>query len=206
MTDPVEAPAGMEGIEPDPVLVTYVASLEAVLRDVRGMVGKLNEAQLNWRPMDARWSIAECIAHLTASGNAYEGPIARAIDRGFAKRMYGGRDFYPGTIGRWMIAQMEPPPRRRMQAPKRIVPQHVESAPQLLANFEKMQATLIEQVKMTAGLDLSRIKLGSPIVPIVRLPLGTWFAFLIAHERRHVWQARQVLQELRFPASGAGAR
>jgi hypothetical protein len=69
-----------------------------------------------------------------------------------------------------------------------------------------MQLTLIEQVRMTAGLDLSRIKLGSPIVPIVRLPLGTWFAFIIAHERRHVWQARQVRQELRFPGPGASAR
>jgi len=29
------------------------------------------------------------------------------------------------------------------------------------------------------------------------LPLGAEFAFLLAHDRRHVWQARQVRDGLR---------
>jgi hypothetical protein len=62
-----------------------------------------------------------------------------------------------------------------------------------------MHAGLIDRVRRSSGLDLGRIKFRSPLIPLLRLSLGTWFQFLLAHERRHLWQARQVRQELRFP-------
>ena len=187
------------GLEPDPVLDEYVKGFEAVGRDLTELIRGLNDAQLNWRPSDGHWSIAECIAHITAAGNLYLEPIDAAIHRGFDRAMLGGRDFYPGRFDRWFIAQMEPPPRRKMKSPKKIAPQGVENGAQLAADLESMHLAMIDLVRKATGLDLNRVKLRSVIIPLFRLPLGTWFAFLLAHERRHLWQARQVRQELRFP-------
>jgi len=36
-------------------------------------------------------------------------------------------------------------------------------------------------------------------VKSLKLGLGPCFAFLIAHERRHLWQAWQVRKDERFP-------
>lgn len=191
--------APVVGIEADPALDEYVRGFETVGRDVTALMRGLTDAQLNWRPSDGRWSIAECIAHLTATGNVYFDPLDRAIERGQARAMFGGREFQPNGIGRWLIAQMEPPPKRKFPAMKRIVPHTVESGKELAAGFDTMHRGLIDRVRRATGLDLSRVKLRSPLVPLIRLPLGTWLAFLVAHERRHLWQARQVRQELRFP-------
>jgi hypothetical protein len=35
----------------------------------------------------------------------------------------------------------------------------------------------------------------------LRLPLGAYFAFVIAHDRRHLWQARRVRDAAEFPHS-----
>jgi hypothetical protein len=187
------------GLEPDPALEKYVRGFDAVGRDVAALVDGLTDAQLNWRPSEGRWSIAECVAHLTASGNLYLFPLDRVIQRGFDRAMFGGREFHPGWFGRLLIAQMEPPPRRRMRASKKILPQRVESGTRLVAEFDAMHRGLIDRVRKATSLDLSRVKIRSPIVPLLRMPLGTCFAFLLAHERRHLWQARQVRQEVGFP-------
>jgi len=41
----------------------------------------------------------------------------------------------------------------------------------------------------------------SPILPIMKWSLGTMFALVLAHERRHIWQARQVRTAKDFPGS-----
>lgn len=46
------------------------------------------------------------------------------------------------------------------------------------------------------GLDLARIKVTSPVTRLLRLSLGQWLAGLAGHQRRHLWQARQVKTEL----------
>ena len=167
--------------------------------DVCRLVRPLTAAQLNWRPSEGRWSIAECIAHLTASGNLYLAPIDAAIDRGMARDLYGGGEFRPGPIGRWLIAEMEPPPRRRLPTHRRLTPQGLERGDRLLDDFDAMQRALVHRVVAASGLDLGRVRVRSPLIPVLWLPLGTWFAFLTAHERRHLWQAMQVRAEARFP-------
>jgi hypothetical protein len=94
---------------------------------------------------------------------------------------------------------MEPPPKRRLRTSRRILPQRVEGVSELLAGFDAMHAALIERLRQSRGLDLSRVKVRSPLLPILRFQLGATFGVLVAHERRHLWQARQVRQELRFP-------
>ena len=207
MDRPVDTAAGDEttrvspvvGYQPDPALATFAEAFRAGQQAFIQLVQPLTDQQLNWRPADGRWSIGECMAHLTATGRVYIAPLERAVDGGFMRGHVGGRDFQPGRVGRWLIAQMEPPPRRRTTAPRKIIPQHVESAGPLRNAYEETHRDLIRVVLRAEGLDLARVKLRSPLMPLLRQPLGTWMAVLAAHERRHLWQARQVRQEAAFP-------
>src|SRR6266545_284985 len=51
---------------------------------------------------------------------------------------------------------------------------------------------LAERVRQADGLDLARVRTISPVNSLLRLPLGAYFNFILAHDRRHLWQARQV--------------
>ena len=209
MTDPVLSgtPADettrvnpVVGYQPDPALARFVEGMRAVEGEFIRLAQTLSDQQLNWRPSDGRWSIAECLAHLTAIGRAYTAPIEQAIERGLARGYLGGRHFEPGRIGRWLIAQMEPPPKRRMSAPRKIVPTRVESGSAVRGAYEEMHRELIRVVLKAEGVDLSRVKVTSPLMPLLRQPLGVWLGVLPAHERRHLWQARQIRQEPAFPS------
>src|SRR5688500_6343629 len=114
-----EAP--VVGYQPDRALAAFAEGMRAVEGNIVRLVQPLSEAQVNWRPTDGRWSIAECVAHLTATGRAYVAPIEMAVERGFRRGYLGGREFQPGRIGWRRISQMEPPPTRRMQAPRKLV-------------------------------------------------------------------------------------
>ncbi len=48
--------------------------------------------------------------------------------------------------------------------------------------------------------DLKRAIVVSPVSRFVRMPLGGYLAFLLAHDRRHLWQARAALGSDSGPA------
>ena len=59
-----------------------------------------------------------------------------------------------------------------------------------------MRDELAERVRQADGLDLGSNRVVSPVTPLLRMPLGAYFAFVMAHERRHLWQAWRVREGL----------
>ena len=55
-----------------------------------------------------------------------------------------------------------------------------------------MRDQLAERVRRADGLDLTGNRTVSPVTRLLRMPLGAYLQFVIAHDRRHLWQARQV--------------
>jgi hypothetical protein len=140
--------------------------------------------------------VAECLAHLAASAEVYLPALDDAVRRARAAGRTSARPFRPGIVSRWLVSSMEPPPRRRTESQRAIRPRPDLSLAQAMAAFTSAQGALRAQVAAADGLDLGAVRLRSPLVPLLRLSLGTCFGFLAAHERRHLWQARQVRESL----------
>jgi hypothetical protein len=68
--------------------------------------------------------------------------------------------------------------------------------------FSGWQDSLADRIRAADGLDLRRARQRSPILPVLKWSLGTMFALVLAHERRHIWQARQVRNSKAFPVAG----
>jgi len=66
--------------------------------------------------------------------------------------------------------------------------------------FLEWQDQIAERIRQADGLDLPRARARSPL-RVWKWSLGTFFAVALAHERRHIWQARQVSNEQGFPRS-----
>jgi len=62
----------------------------------------------------------------------------------------------------------------------------------VVPEFARVRDQLAERVHQSDGLDLARIGTISPVNRLMRLPLGAYFEFILAHDRRHLWQAGQV--------------
>lgn len=173
-------------------LQSMLDQLEAIKQDGAAVAAGLTEAQFNWPPGRGRWSIAQCLAHLNFGVIEVLPAFDRAIAEGRTKGKTSSGPFRYGWFSRFMIREMEPPPKRRMKTPMKGSAGGHHRASDVLPEFARLRDELARRVRQSDGLDLAGIRTISPVNRLIRLPLGAYFAFILAHDRRHVWQAREV--------------
>ncbi len=202
-TPQVSPPAPQGALQPP--LDEYRRQFEAGRDDARQLIAGLDREQLNWSPAPGKWSIAQCLVHLNSVDRAYVRRLERGIEEARERGRTGVGKIRYGLLERWLIRSMEPPPRRRFPAPRPVVPA-ADHDPEAVEKFLATQDRLIELLQLANGVDVVRTKIVSPLSKLLKLRLGAAFAFLAAHDRRHLWQARQVRQHADFPPAGAATR
>lgn len=177
--------------------------LHEEIKDIRQraiwVIERLAPEKLTQRPDPARWSIAECFGHLNLISDDYHPLIAAAIERARKENLTGNGPFNSGFLGRFMIKTMEPPVTRKFKAVPRLAkPVPVGDANKLLAEFLSRQDELERLIQQAEGLGLNqeKIRIQSPYAWWMRLRLCAVFPFILAHERRHIWQAEAVRREV----------
>jgi len=113
--------------------------------------------------------------------------------------MYAEGPFKYWWIARMFVRSLEPPPRFRAKSPNGFHPPAGRTRREIMAAFRAYQVQYIDRLRQANGLDLARARARSPVATWLQMPLGTGFAAMTAHERRHLWQARQVMQAPGFP-------
>lgn len=182
--------AGLEG---------YLVQLQSIEQDLPGIVSGLDEGQFNWRPSPDRWSIGQCIEHLNITAERYLPVLTTGIANARAQGRTAAGPFSLGLFERWFLKSMEPPVRRRFRTGKAFIAPPVLDSARTVSRFFDLQRGLGECMRSADGLDLRRVKVKSQFGPVSWSLNGT-FAILLAHERRHLWQARQVRNEPSFRA------
>ena len=178
--------------------------LDAVVAEFARAEARLDrlaaDAPAAWWPRRAdpdRWSIAECIAHLNLTAEAYLPRIHEATGRARALGRPGPRRYRRDPIG-WLLWRMAGPPvRHRVRTTAPFVPQALEPAPELLARFRRLQQEQVRAVRAADGLALGGVRVTSPFDPRIRYNLYACLTLLPPHQHRHLWQAEQVLEQLR---------
>jgi hypothetical protein len=184
-----------------PEIERFRTQFERLSAEGDALVAPLNEAQFTWQPAPGAWSVAECIEHLNATARLYLPKLDEAIADAIRRGRYAEGPFSYNWIGRFVVRSMEPPARVRMKAPKAFHPPPQRSRHEIMAAFRAYQVQFIDRLRQANGLDLASAKVSSPASNWIRLPLGSGFALMTAHERRHLWQAERVTAAVGFPTS-----
>jgi hypothetical protein len=176
-----------------PEVELYRQQFESVAADAQEMTAGLTEAQFNWRPAPGSWSIEECLGHLVMVGNTQVLHLEQAIEKARSHGITGQPPFHYGMVDRYIVGLTE---RQRFSAPPRFQPLHGQPVTGILPSFLHVQRQLIGLLEKSEGLDLARVKVGTPVSRFLRMSLGMMFAQIAAHERRHIDQARHVREKL----------
>jgi len=168
-------------------------------RDAETLVMPLTDAQFAWQPAPESWSVAQCLEHLNATARAYLPKLDDAIAEAIRRGLYGTGPFRYGIVGRWMIRAQGPPATFKLRAPQAFHPAASRPRGEIMAAFGAYQVQYIDRLRQANGLDLGRARVSSPPFPWLRFSLGAGFALTTAHERRHLWQASNVVAHPRFP-------
>ncbi|MBM3779949.1 MAG: DinB family protein [Acidimicrobiia bacterium] len=184
-----------------PELEAFRQEFGRLSAEVEALAGALSDEQFNWRPAPERWSVAQCIEHLNATARAYQPMLDDGISEAIRRGLYGSGPFRYSLIGRLFVRSLEPPAKRRFRAPPPFQPPPERARSQSVPAFKAYQTQYVDRLRQANGLDLARARVRSPVAAWLRLPLGSAFLAMLAHERRHLWQARQVIESPGFPIS-----
>ena len=175
------------------------AELDRVVPDVRTTFGSLDARQLNWRPDATSWSVAQCFDHLVSTNRAVCQAIARADDPAGPRTIWQRLPMLPRLFGRLLVSTQGPIVTRKFTAPKPATPSQSELGADVLDRFVASHRDAVALTGTFAGRDPARIIMVSPFVRFITYSVLDAFRLIAAHERRHVEQARRVLQAAGFP-------
>jgi len=185
--------------EPPPHLKCILDDLQKSDQEAKRIAGGLTDVQGNWQPSETAWSVAQCLDHLARGNTLYAAALHTAVKKPGAARKLSRGPIQPGWFGRFFIRTLDAPPKRKMQAPKKIVPASQIAIREALQAFLRSEEDLRVVIRDGAALDLNRIRFHNPFVGVLRFSVGTGLLVITAHNRRHLWQAQRVLESAGFP-------
>lgn len=172
---------------------------EALSAAAVALVAPLTDEQFTWRPGPDSWSVAQCIDHLNATAREYLPKLDEGIANAIRRGQYTSGPYEYNWIGRLLVWSMKPTTRVRGRAPQAFLPAPGRQRSEIMAAFKAYQVQYIDRLRQSNGLDLGRARVTSPIARWIRLSLGSAFALAVAHEQRHLAQARRVCEAPAFP-------
>ena len=176
-------------------LEQYRSHFHDIKADASTLIDETDADRLRTPPDDETWSVAQVFDHLNTAGWLLLTELEDAIRTGHERGPYGEPSFQYGFVSRWFIRSMKPSSSWTFTAPSVFEPSPPETLypHETLEEFRALQDRFADCVADAEGLDLRRIRVGSPAVPLLRISLGAWIEATAAHEHRHLDQAREIL-------------
>ncbi len=180
-----------------PQLDDLVRQIEAATNHARRLGATGDAAAFARRDGETSWSAGECLAHLTLTTKAYLPLIGEALKVSGRAPVPDGHRYRRDVVG-WLLCWMlEPPARVKTSTIPLFEPAVVRDREAVVQDFVAQQETLAALVRGCAGLDLGRISITSPFNARLRYNLYSAFRAMLAHQRRHLWQADRALRRAR---------
>lgn len=172
----------------------YLRAYEEARTRLLALAGPLSEDAFNLKPAPGKWSVAECIAHLNIMAEGYLPALERAVRNPDAPRAQG--PFRYGFVSRLFIEAVRPGGRALPTGPAMAPPKAdgLRSAlpkAETLAALDRTTEGYLAVARAADGLDLRRIRVRSPFIP-VWFSLGAYLDALGQHALRHTAQAERA--------------
>ncbi len=170
---------------------------------LHALLDGLSDDAFNAKPSETSWSAGECVVHLNKIAKGYLPRMEAAVADPAAPR--GEGPFRYGWVSRLFIGSVTPgsralPTAGAMKPPEADGLRSAVDRPRAVERFDADIARYLAVIDAGAGLDLGRIRIASPFLAVLRLPLGAFLEAMGQHSLRHVLQAERAV------AAAGGAR
>jgi hypothetical protein len=178
-------------------------ALTASAEEARQKFGSLSAEQLNWKPAENSWSVAQCLEHLIKT-NAEFYPEFEKLASG-TRRNTAWQSYSPltGFFGRFLIKAVTEDSKKAKTPSNRIVPGS-DVDPMIVEHFFADIGNVNEKIDACSEVDLRTTVVSSPFVKLITYRLDDAYTVLVEHTKRHIRQAERVMQTPGFPGSNEG--
>jgi uncharacterized damage-inducible protein DinB len=181
----------LKSIKSSELLNQLESQVENHLKETIELFQNLPESKLLHPAVNGGWSIAQCLEHLNRYANYYHA----AIEKGLAKSNSPTSEEFKSTwFGNYFTKMLDPDSGQKpIKAFKEYKPVRELDAHKVVADFISHLEELLTLLRKAAQHDLNKIKISISIARWLKTRLGDTFRFLIAHNERHLRQAKRNL-------------
>ncbi len=166
--------------------------VELHLQEVIGQFQNLPEHVLLKPSSTGGWSIAQCLAHLNSYGHYYLPLIKKAIDN--APQNNKAVNDKHSWLGKYFTKTMRADAtQKKYKAFKGHIPATHLNAHAEIAEFINQNEQLLLFLKRAKVIDTNGIKINISISKWIKINLNDLFDFIVAHNNRHLLQAKRNL-------------
>lgn len=188
----MDGATGKEASMPLPAaLEAVLKQMESVRADVLREAESLSQAQSEWRPSDADWSVGEILHHLTLAEVATGKLTSKLL-----KEAGSSLPPFPAELTGFTPL---PPWQGPAEAPPVVRPEKGHAIDRLLADMKAARERTRQSLERLATVDPRRLTWRH--FAMGELDLGQWWTLQARHDSDHLQQLRRVKTAPGFPKS-----
>lgn len=170
----------------------WTERLDSITASFRTEFGQLTPAELNLRPSNDVWSIAQNIEHLILVNESYYPVLSDVVAGRYSLPWTARFGFIVRFFGKVILQSVSPDRKRKMKTFPMWEPRQSAVGADILDRFEQHQFQLKELVRRSSELLDKGTVISSPANRNVVYTLATAFDIIVTHEQRHFEQAREL--------------
>ena len=152
----------------------------------------LTAKQLNWKPNATTWSLAQIVDHIIVVNETYY-PVVEQLRAGTYQVPFIGRfSLMTNFFGNLIYQSVEPQRKRKIKTFPIWEPQNSDIRPDILEVFARHQSEFARFVRSCDDLVAAGTVISSPASRVIVYKLEKAFEIVVAHEWRHLEQAKEV--------------
>jgi hypothetical protein len=177
-------------------IMNWINEIDEVTHAVKAEFGNLLPEQLNKKPSAETWSIAQNIDHLIVINESYY-PIFKQLHEGtFQLPFMGNLEFYVKWMGNLILNAMEPNRNKKMKTQSIWEPSTSAIDANIVQKFVAHQEQLKKHIQSCSEFIDGGVVIYSPASKAIVYTLEQAFNIIVAHEKRHLNQTREVFENL----------
>ena len=174
------------------------SAMSDVADDAKAIFSALSLDQLNWKPSEKGWSVGQCLDHIIKTNHEFDAEFAKLASGTRKNSFWENVSPFSGWAGRFLVNAVSEDSKKAKAPSVRIVPPSDIDA-DIVERFSDEIAEVNEKVAACANADREKTIVTSPFLFVFTYKLDDAFTVLVEHSKRHVRQARRVMENDGFP-------
>ncbi len=173
--------------------MNWINELDKITQDVEMLFSDLTVEELNWKPRQSTWSIAQNLEHLIIVNETYY-PVLASLKNGTYKTPFIAKfGFLVSFFGKTVLNAVQPDRKKKMATFPLWEPSRSEVKDDILFRFKNHQTELQQKIEDAKERIKKDLVISSPANRNIVYKLETAFDIIVSHEMRHLEQAKEIL-------------
>lgn len=182
----------------DERITGITSALRQAADEAKANFGNLSSEQLNWKPGEKSWSVGQCFDHIIKTNEEFYPEFERLAAGNRKNNFIESYSPLTGFFGRFLIKAVSEDSKKAKAPSQKIVPPSSVD-PGIVERFASHIDDVNRRVESCASADRQKTVVTSPFLKIFTYRLDDAYTVLVEHTKRHLRQAKRVMETEGFP-------